>query len=200
MQAEFKHVPAPREVRSNHQVPTVRGQYHTFMPIPLMEHHTQWFDAGPVSIGVEARALGDSADNMVRGPSIHVFDARREKEFLRFDVFGKVLHYHYIHHDADANTLWGYDPSVNGPMIDWAVNALHDRLPTLLRNAGANDLATEVEQSGWDSSVLGDVARAASDALAPSENDLLRAKEGMDWMYAWKAVHPQFNTLDEQDY
>ncbi len=200
MTAQFKHVPQPREVRSNQQVPTVRGQYHTFTPIPLMEHHTRWFDAGPVSIGVEARALGDSAENLVRGPSIHVFNARRDREYLRFDVFGKVLHYHYIHNDADANTLWGYDPDVNGPMIPWAVNALHDRLPTLLRNAGAPELATEVEQSGWDTSVLDDVARAASEALAPNEDDLMRAKEGMDWMYAWKKVHPQFNTLDEQDY
>ena len=50
MQAQFKHVPPPREVRSNSQVPTVRGQYHTFTLIPPMEHHTRWFDAGPVSI------------------------------------------------------------------------------------------------------------------------------------------------------
>ena len=200
MNAQFKHVPEPREVRSNHQVPTIRGQYHTFMLIPLMEHHTRWFDAGPVSIGVEARALGDSADNMVRGPSIHVFNAARDEEYVRFDVFGKVLHYHYIHNDAQANTLWGYDPDVNGPMIPWAVNALHDRLPTLLRNAGAAELAVEVEQSGWDSSVLDDVAKAASEALAPREGELELARQGMDWMYAWKAVHPQFNTLDEQEY
>ena len=48
--------------------------------------------------------------------------------------------------------------------------------------------------------MLDDVARAATEALAPGDNDLIRAKEGMDWMYAWKRVHPQFNTLDEQDY
>jgi hypothetical protein len=197
--AQFKYVPVPREVRSNQMVPTIRGQYHSFMLIPLMEHHTRWFDAGPVSIGVEARALGDE-QMMVRGPSIHVCDAARDREYIRFDVFGAVLHYHYIHADRDANTLWGYDPSVNGPMIPWAVNALHDRLPTLLRNAGATALATEVEQCGWDSSVLDDVAQAASEALAPREGELELAKEGMDWMYAWKAVHPQFNTLDEQDY
>ena len=200
MNAQFKHVPEAREVRSNQQVPTVRGQYHTFTLIPLMEHHTRWFDAGPISIGVESRALGDSAENMVRGPSIHVFNAARDTEYIRFDVFGAVLHYHYVHQDRDANTLWGYDPDVNGPMIPWACAALRDRLPTLLRNAGAHALATEVEQSGWDSSVLGDVAKAASEALAPNDNDLVRAREGMDWMYAWKRVHPQFNTLDEQDY
>ena len=170
------------------------------MLIPLMQRHIRWFDASPVSIGVEARSLGTSADNMVRGPSIHVCSADRAEEYVRFDVFGKVLHYHYIHNDAQANTLWGYDPDVNGPMIPWAVNALHDRLPTLLRNAGAAELAVEVEQSGWDSSVLDDVAKAASEALAPREGELELARQGMDWMYAWKAVHPQFNTLDEQEY
>ncbi len=200
MNAQFKHIPEPREVRSNQQVPTIRGQYHTFMLIPLMEKHTRWFDAGPISIGVEARALGDRLDYMVRGPSIHVFSADRTKEYVRFDVFGSVLHYHYIHNEAQANTLWGYDPDTNGPMIPWACNALRDRLPTLLRGAGAADLAKDVEEQGWDTSVLTDVARAATEALAPNENDLVRAKEGMDYMYAWKAVHPQFNTLDEQDY
>lgn len=199
MATQFKYVPAPREVRSNSQVPTIRGQYHTFMLIPILEHHTRWFDAGPVSIGVEARALGDE-QTIVRGPSIHVCNADRSREYVRFDVFGSVLHYHYIHNDRDANTLWGYDPSVNGPMISWAVNALHDRLPTLLRNAGADEIARDVEEQGWDTTVLDDVARAATEALAPSDNDLARAKEGMDWMYAWKAAHPQFNTLDEQDY
>jgi hypothetical protein len=199
MHAPFKNVPQAREVRSNQQVPTVRGQYHTFMPIPLMEHHTRWFDAGPVSIGVEARALGDE-QFVVRGPSIHVCNAAHDEEYIRFDVFGSVLHYHYIHNDAAANTLWGYDPSANGPMIAWAVNALHDRLPTLLRNAGASALAKDVEEQGWDTSVLDDVARTATEALAPNENDLVRAREGMNWMYAWKQVHPQFNTLDEQDY
>lgn len=200
MNAMFKNIPEPREVRSNQMVPTIRGQYHTFTLIPPMEQHTRWFDAGPVSIGVEARALGDSLENMVRGPSIHVFNAARDTEYLRFDVFGKVLHYHYVHADRDANTLWGYDPDVNGPMIPWAVNALHDRLSTLLRNAGADELAKEVEQCGWDTSVLDEVAQAAAEALKPSEHDLIRAREGMDWMYAWKKVHPQFNTLDEQDY
>ena len=115
MDAQFKHVPEPREVRSNQQVPTIRGQYHTFMLIPPMEHNTRWFDAGPVAIGVEARALGDER-MMVRGPSIHVCNAARTEEYIRFDVFGKVLHYHYIHNEAAANTLWGYDPGTNGPV------------------------------------------------------------------------------------
>src|SRR5438067_3818689 len=157
------------------------------MLIPLIERHTRWFDAGPVSIGVEARALGDSAERMVRGPSIHVCSADRSEEYIRFDVFGKVLHYHYILNEPEHNVLWGYDPDVNGPMIPWAVEALRSRLPTMLRRAGAEALATEVEESGWDSSVLEQVAKAAAEALAPREDDVVRAREGMEWMYQWKA-------------
>ena len=186
--------------RSNRTVETIRGQYHKFMLIPLIERHSRWFDAGLVSIAVEARALGDSAERMVRGPSIHVFNAARTEEYLRFDVFGKVLHYHYIHPALGHNTLWGYDPGTNGPMIPWACDALRDRLPVMLRRAGATALADEVEAMGWDSSVLPEVARAATEALAPRDDDLVRAKEGMDWMYRWKELHPEFNTVEDGGY
>src|SRR5439155_14529626 len=153
-----------------------------YMLIPTIQHHARWFDAGPIIIAVEARALGDSRDHMVRGPSIHVFSADHKEEYIRFDVFGKVLHYHYILNDVNHNILWGYDPDTNGPMIPWVVAALCDRLPTMLRRAGANALAAEVEEQGWDSLVLPEVEKAAAEALAPREDDVVRAKEGMDWM------------------
>lgn len=199
MSQQFSYIPEPREPLSNRQVDTIRGQYHKFMLIPIMEHHTRWFDAGPVSIGVEARALGDE-NVMVRGPSIHVCAADRKTEYIRFDVFGSVLHYHYCLPEEDHNILWGYDPAVNGPMIPWACAALRDRLPTMLRAAGAERLASEIEQQGWDTSVLADVERAANEALAPRDDDLERAKEGIQWMMEWKKVHPQFNTVEEGGY
>lgn len=199
MNAATMKAPPPGVPLGNRTVDVVRGQHHKFMLIPLIERHTRWFDAGPVSIAVEARALGDSAERMVRGPSIHVCNAARTEEYLRFDVFGKVLHYHYILNEAGHNVVWGYDPDASGPMIPWAVAALRDRLPTLLRRAGAAALADEVEQAGWDTSVLPEVARAATEALAPRDDDLVRAREGMDWMMEWKRVHPQFNTV-EDDY
>ena len=200
MGATMTNPPLATAPLSNRQVDTIRGQYHQFALIPMLEEHVTWFDAGPIAIAVEARALGDSAERMVRGPSIHVFDATRNEEYLRFDVFGAVLHYHYIHNDANHNTLWGYDPDTNGPMIPWVVAALRDRLPTLLRRADADKLAKDVEEQGWDTSVLPGVARAAAEALAPRADDLKRAKEGMDWMQRWKQVHPQFNTVAEGEY
>jgi hypothetical protein len=193
--------PPPAEAPfSNRQVDTIRGQLHKFMPIPMIEEHSIWFEGGPISIAVERRALGDSPDRMVRGPSIHVFSADHEDEYVRFDVFGAVLHYHYILNTVNHNILWGYDPDANGPMIPWVIAALRDRLPTMLRRAGADALAAQVEQSGWDASILPEVARAAAAALSPQADDLKRAREGMDWMYKWKEVHPQFNTVEEGEY
>lgn len=200
MVATMENPPPARAPHSNRQIDTIRGQLHKFMLIPIVERHSRWFDAGPVTIAVEARALGDSLDRMVRGPSIHVFNAARDEEYLRFDVFGRVLHYHYILNAENHNVLWGYDPDTNGPMIPWVVGALRDRLPTMLRRCGAHRLASEVEEQGWDTSVLTEVARAATEALAPREDDLARAREGMDWMQRWKEVHPQFNTVEEGEY
>lgn len=200
MGATMTNPPPATAPLSNRQVDTIRGQYHQFALIPMIEEHATWFDAGLIAIAVEARTLGVTADRMVRGPSIHVFDATRSEEYLRFDVFGSVLHYHYIHNDTNHNTLWGYDPDTNGPMIPWVVAALRKRLPTLLRRANADKLAKDVEEQGWDTSVLPAVARAAADTLAPRADDLERAKEGMDWMYRWKHVHPQFNTVAEGEY
>ncbi|MDE8652240.1 DUF7700 domain-containing protein [Novosphingobium album (ex Liu et al. 2023)] len=200
MAATMENPPPATAPLGNRQVDTIRGQYHRFMLIPMIEHHARWFDAGLVSIAVEARALGESAERMVRGPSIHLFSADRREEYVRFDVFGKVPHYHYIHNAQHHNTLWGYDPDANGPMIPWAIAALRDRLPAMLRRAGAHALAAAVEEQGWDASVLAEVASAAAAALAPCEDDLVRAKEGMDWMARWKAVHPQFNTVAESEY
>jgi hypothetical protein len=197
MEHAFKYVPEPGRPLSNRSAEVVvRGQYHKFMLIPPMEHHTRWFDAGLVSIGVESRALG-TEEFMIRGPSIHVFDAMHDKEFVRFDIFGEVLHYHYVLADKDHNEVWGYDPDTNGPMLDWVINALRDRLPTMLRKSGAEALAREVEQQGWDASVLDDVRRAAVQSLRPRPDDLDRAREGVEWMMKWKAVHPQFNTVEE---
>jgi hypothetical protein len=184
---------APRSSNTAH---VIYGQYHKFELIPIIEHHTQWFEAGPVTLAVEARALGDSRTRMVRGPSIHVFSADRSTEYLRFDLFGKDQHYHYILDDIKHNVVWGYDVDANGPMLDWIIQSLRHRLPAMLRKANGGTLADAIERSGWNQSVLPDVEKAARDADREREDDLERAKEGMDWMRRWKQLHPEFNTVD----
>ena len=184
------------ELKPSKTVEVVRGQYHKFKLIPILEHHARWFEAGPVTIAVEARALGTSRERMVRGPSIHVFSADRSKEFIRFDLFGREQHYHYILDDLQHNIVWGYDSDANGPMLDWVISAPRQRLPAMLHEAGADELADKVQRESWDASVLPRVEQVARDADHETDNEPERAREGMEWMYRWKKIHPQFNTVD----
>ena len=184
------------ELKPSKTVEVVRGQYHKFKLIPIMEHHARWFEAGPVTIAVEARALGTSRERMVRGPSIHVFSVDRSKEFIRFDLFGREQHYHYILDDLQHNIVWGYDADANGPMLDWVISSLRQRLPAMLRKAGEDELADKVQREGWNASVLYAVEQAARAADHETDDEVERAREGMEWMYRWQKIHPQFNTVD----
>jgi len=81
-------------------------------------------------------------------------------------------------------------------MLDWVISSLRQRLPAMLRKAGEEGLADRVQSQGWDTSVLAGVEQAARDADYETDNELERAREGMEWMYRWKKIHPQFNTVD----
>jgi hypothetical protein len=178
-------------------VHVVRGQLHKFMLIPILEDEIQWFPAGPVTFGVEARALADSAGKVgERGASIHVFDNDRKTERLRFDCFERTPHYHYIIQRDQHNIVWGYDPTVNGPMSAWALNAIRARLPALLRGAEAHELAERVEREGFDLDVLERIAAALVAAHERTIPGSELALKGRDWMNRWKELHPQFNTVD----
>jgi hypothetical protein len=178
-------------------VHVVRGQLHKFMLIPILEDEIQWFPAGPISFGVEARALADRTGKVgERGASIHVIDNDRKTERLRFDCFEHTPHYHYIIQRDQHNIVWGYDPTVNGPMSTWALSAIRERLPALLRGAQAPERAEQVEHEGFDVKVLDRIAEAviAAHAKTIPGNDL--ALKSRDWMNRWKEIHPQFNTVD----
>ena len=179
-------------------VEVVRGQLHRFMLIPVMPHHVKWFDAGPVSFGVEGRVIG-SADGTVaeRGSSIHVFNAERTEEYVRFDCFEKYPHYHYILNADQHNIVWGYDPVINGPMLDWALSVLRTRLPDILRGAGAPALADKVAREGFDTDILASVEQAMKEAWDKTFPGTDMVQEGYDWYNRWKAIHPQFNEVDD---
>jgi hypothetical protein len=175
----------------------VRGQRHKFMLIPILEDEIEWFPVGPVTFGVEARALGDSQGSVgERGASIHVFDNDRKTERLRFDCFERTPHYHYILQREQHNIVWGYDPVINGPMLDWALAAIRDRLPAMLRGVGADDLAEQVDREDFDRSVLTRVAEAMKAAHERTFPGTELALRGREWMHRWKEIHPQFNTVD----
>jgi hypothetical protein len=179
-------------------VQVVRGQHHKFMLLPVMHHNAAWFEAGPVTFAVEARVLGDSKGVVgERGASLHILNADRSEEYVRFDNFQHGPHYHYILNDLQHNVVWGYDPDSNGPMLPWALAAIRDRLPSLLRRAGAVASAERVEREGFDLAVLPKLEQAMTEAWERTftEADAM-VQEGRDWYVRWKEIHPQFNTVD----
>jgi hypothetical protein len=149
------------------------------MPIPPVEEHTEYFDAGVVRFGVEYRLLndaiaaasategaggGDRADPGLddRGVSLHVFAevAGESREVLRFDCFQEDPHYHYICWEARSNEMLHVDPVADGDPLAWALERIRTRLPQLLERAGAGEAAARVVQRQVDA-VLPRVAEAA---------------------------------------
>jgi hypothetical protein len=189
---------APVERPGSKTVDVVRGQYHKFMLIPIQDDEAEFFPAGPITFGIESRVLGHP-DGRVgeRGASLHVFNADRSEEYVRFDCFERLPHYHYILNDLQHNIVWGYDSVVNGPMLDWALHAVRTRLPDLLREAHADELADRIQAEGFDAAVLEVVRQAMLDAHGrcyPGTTEQIMT--GVRWMARWKEIHPQFNTVD----
>ena len=135
------------------------------MPIPPIEAHTQWFDAGSVRFGVEYRELSDAiaaaaqveaasgtdrADPATfddRGVSIHVqgCDEHGALEYLRFDCFDEDPHYHYVSWSARSNEMLHIDAIAEGDPLAWALERLRTRLPEMLARAGAAHIAKRVD-------------------------------------------------------
>jgi len=149
------------------------------MPIPPVEQHTEVFDAGEVSFGVEYRLLTDAiaaASAIVtaggadasgarfddRGVSLHVFAevGGRRVEVLRFDCFQEDPHYHYVCWEARSNEMLHVDPAADGDPLAWALERIRTRLPQMLERAGAGEAASKVDLRRVDA-VLPRVAEAA---------------------------------------
>jgi hypothetical protein len=149
------------------------------MPIPPVEEHTEYFDAGAVVFGVEYRLLTDAiaAASAVesargtdagpgsfddRGVSIHVFAQAggERREVLRFDCFQEDPHYHYVSWAERSNEMLHIDPVADGDPLAWALERLRTRLPQMLERAGAREAAERVDPRRVDA-VLPRVAEAA---------------------------------------
>ncbi|CAN7328265.1 hypothetical protein LJR225_001891 [Phenylobacterium sp. LjRoot225] len=183
---------APAEPRR--ATPTPLGNLQKFLPLPVMPHHAQWFEAGPVTFGVEARVLDNKQGEVgEKSASIHIFNADRSEEYVRFDCFQRFPHYHYILNAEQHNIAWGYDTEANGPMLPWALSTIRNRLPILLRRAGAVELAERLEREGFDTSVVDRIERAIAD-WEPALPGPEMLQETLDWYARWKRIHPQFNT------
>jgi hypothetical protein len=150
------------------------------MPIPPVDANTEYFDAGPVRIGVEYRLLNDAvaaAQTLARargddpgpptvpqdrGVSIHVFAVRggAASEHLRFDCFEEDPHYHYVSHAERSNEMLRMDPIADGDTVAWALERVRTRLPQMLERAGAGDVVPRLDARALEA-ILPRVAEAA---------------------------------------
>lgn len=162
---------------------------YSVMPIPPVEDHTTWFDAGALRIGVEYRVLDDAiaAAAVVeeargddrgqveglddRGVSLHVCGEQdgELREFLRFDCFAEDPHYHYVSWRDRANEMIHIDPVADGDPLAWALERIRTRLPRMLARAGAEDLARRLDPGALES-VLPRVTEAAFRARFENED------------------------------
>ena len=162
------------------------GQFVKSFPIPHEPADTQYFAAGPLTIGVEYRlfdpvaerqrltqeeidAAGPdslfSRDDVDQGVSFHVFATEGLVEYLRYDCFADEPHYHYIV-PGDGNMLVHYDTTANGPMVDWAVRMIRTRTPEMLDAVGATELAEGIDPGVLSAAM--DEAEATAREKVPS--------------------------------
>lgn len=150
------------------------GSRFDAMPIPLVEANTTYFKAGVVDIGVEYRFLTDDileaaipadvrAEKGIdasrppepldeQGVSLHVCDAANHDEYLRFDAFQGDPHYHYIV-PGSHNVVIGFDEVAGGDFLTWMYTRLSTRLPEMLREAGADELAAKVDPGALEAAL-----------------------------------------------
>ena len=138
--------------------PYRRGRRYDQMPIPMVTEYCIPVDAGAVQLVVESRQLTNSIIEDTYGgevhqgvafddfgASLHVCGTDDGLEHLRFDCFEFEPHYHYIEQHAQANVIVRIDEVAVGDPIDFSLRCVETHLPQMLRNAGAESLAAEVE-------------------------------------------------------
>jgi hypothetical protein len=151
------------------------GIVHPVPPEPHNPADTTMIPAGVVTIGVEQRditvdSLAESFEKLGlreefletapagfadRGVSLHIFGPDGH-EYLRFDCFDEVPHYHYNHKTTDGtfhNHQILFDPIANGDEFNWALNCLRHRLPQMLTEAGGQDIAASVDPVAVDAAI-----------------------------------------------
>ncbi len=162
------------------------GQFVKSLPVPHEVADTKYFPAGSVTIGVEYRVFDPAAERAKlteaevaaagpdslfnqadadQGVCLHVFSTDGLKEYFRFDCFVGEPHYHYIV-PGDGNMLVHYDETANGPMIEWALGVVRNRLRPMLLEVGADELAASLDEAALSKAMdeLEPLARAQAAA------------------------------------
>jgi len=153
------------------------------LPVPAILEHTVEVPAGVVTFGVEYRHLDESVilahfgpdpeakfnggvrpagmADVVRedGLALHVFDTATAEERLRFDCFDDAPHFHLLDPRRPRNIVIEHDPAA-GPLLDQAQVWMRSGLAELLRQAGAEHLAGDIDPDAITAAVevVGQVA------------------------------------------
>lgn len=123
------------------------GRSFTQMPIPPVLERCVDLPAGPVIFMVESRDLTEDLEQFDGfGGTVHVLDSSDRTEYLRFDCFENIPHYHYIRPAEGANTVVRIDEIAEGDPVGWTLGRLRDRLAEMLDHTGAASLAAAVRQ------------------------------------------------------
>jgi hypothetical protein len=141
------------------------GRLYEGDPQPVGVEATTYYPAGAITFGVEGRALFAGGDDApwAGGPTLHVFETETGSEHLRFDAFPGEEHYHYL--TPGVQNHWvGFDSVADGEFVDWVVDRVRTKLPDLLVEAGASDLAAHV-----DPLLIGDVLSTVEEHLRRRE-------------------------------
>jgi hypothetical protein len=149
------------------------GNVYNMPPQPPVPENTRYLEAGAITFGLEYRDVDPEsleatyADNEAHlaelaerspeggfadeGVSIHVCGTDDGHEYVRFDVFDGEPHYHYIHAEGPGgeivNNVIDFDTSAHGEMLPWAIGCLRNRLPEMLTEAGAVQLAHQLDST-----------------------------------------------------
>jgi hypothetical protein len=163
------------------------GSHNELLPIPLVPERTEWIPAGPLTFGVEFRVLDDdiiratykeAAAAMLAqatgpvfdsGVSIHVLGTADQVEYLRFDCFDDEPHYHYIHNKDNFHERVDVDTIADGDILDWSLERIRTRLPVMLVQADAAELAGRVDGAAVEAAlpaIIEAAGRAAKQAPA----------------------------------
>lgn len=89
---------------------------------------------------------------------IHADVEGHEVELLRFDCFDHIPHYHYD--PGNANDRLMIDLTTEGDPLEWTIMQLNERLPEMIRRAGYNEIANNVDNVDMSS----DISAVASEA------------------------------------
>jgi hypothetical protein len=124
--------------------------------------------AGPITFTVEYRGVLQAGVE-VSGPTIRAVGADDDHEYLRFDMFNRDAHCHYMSPstgaDEQAERVVLLDTVAEGDSVSWAIDRLRGRFAPMLANAGGQRVVELLEEDTLGVEVL---IRAAQARAGPA--------------------------------